>query len=126
MDSFGIVYKLNLFLLFLIVIFDSTFTCYFKKHEAVSRNNEDLAILLLDKGAYPNVPAGDANMTPLHEAVACKNIKIASLLVSRGADIYACNSRGKYPRHVDRKLYTNYHIICFVLLFAEILLMRMK
>ena len=58
-------------------------------------------LLLLDNGAYPNVPAGDANMTPLHEAVACKNIKIASLLVSRGADINACNSRGKYPRYIN-------------------------
>ena len=32
----------------------------------------------------------------VREAVACKNIKIASLLVSRGADINAYNSRGKY------------------------------
>ena len=83
--------------------FNMIFTYYFKQHEAVSRNNEDLALLLLDNGAYPNVPAGDANMTPLHEAVACKNIKIASLLVSRGADINVCNSRGLYPRYVHRK-----------------------
>lgn len=58
------------------------------------------------------MPAGETNMTPLHEAVICKNLKIVSLLVSRGADINAINSRGQYPKYfVLQQIYNNTIII---------------
>merc|ERR1711963_484799 len=38
-------------------------------HEVAQRNHLDLVRLLLEAGANPNVPGGDENYTPLHDAV---------------------------------------------------------
>jgi ankyrin repeat protein len=52
---------------------------------------------LLENGAHVNVP-GDENETALHDAVACNKLEIVRLLIAKGADVHARNSRGLTPR----------------------------
>ena len=53
--------------------------------------------LLLDAGANPNIPGGDENYTPLHEAVEVGSIDIVEILVERGANKEARTISGKTP-----------------------------
>jgi len=57
----------------------------------------DIVTLLLENGANVNVP-GENNECPLHDAVACNRLDIVQMLVSRGADVNARNSRGLTPK----------------------------
>lgn len=54
---------------------------------------------LLQSGANLNARGLD-NDTPLHDAAVNGHVKIAKLLVERGADINAKNSKGKTPLDV--------------------------
>lgn len=58
---------------------------------------EAIAELLLKGGANPNVPGGQGNETPLHDAVFIGKINMVRLLLSHGADLNARNSRGLTP-----------------------------
>ena len=59
------------------------------QHEACNHGYVAIVELLLDHGAFINVPGCD-NDTPLHDAVQNYRHDVVSLLVSRGAD---CNAK---------------------------------
>ena len=58
------------------------------QHEAVNHGHVAIAELLLDHGAFVNIPGLD-NDTPLHDAVQSGRLKCAQLLVRRGANKHA-------------------------------------
>lgn len=65
----------------------------------------ELAAELLERGADPNQPAGNATaMTPLHAAASCRrsgeSLEIARLLVARGAALEAIQAGGFTPLHL--------------------------
>jgi hypothetical protein len=65
-------------------------------HMAARRGYEEVAEALLDCGA--NSEASDtAGETPLRRAVNCDKIRVASLLLARGADVRSVGSRGITP-----------------------------
>lgn len=53
--------------------------------------------ILLSKGANPNVPGGDHNTTPLHEAAAVGCSEICKKLIEKGASKTARDSFGRMP-----------------------------
>ena len=53
--------------------------------------------LLLEAGANPNVPGGDENYTPLHDAVEAGHVEIVKLLIERGADKKLRDKNGRIP-----------------------------
>lgn len=55
----------------------------------------DIVALLLDRGANINDPGGPLceGVTPLHDALACGNLRVARLLVERGASVTMRNSK---------------------------------
>jgi hypothetical protein len=65
-------------------------------HMAARRGNEEVAQALLDCGA--NIEAGDSlRETPLRRAVNCNKIRVASLLLSKGADVHCVGSKSLTP-----------------------------
>lgn len=58
-------------------------------------SHADIVALLLEHGANVNDPGGPLceGMTPLHDAVACGSLKVARLLVERGASVTLLNSK---------------------------------
>ena len=67
-------------------------------HEVAQRSHVELVRLLLDHEANPNVPGGDENVTPLHDAILSGNADIVQALIEKGADKTALDSDGKTPR----------------------------
>jgi len=63
------------------------------------RANEDLALLLLERGADPGV-RDDAGQTPLHAASHMGGLKPAQQLLELGADINSHDNQGRTPLHV--------------------------
>ncbi len=62
--------------------------------------HKELVILLLEKGADPNIPASNPfKVTPLHSACAISNYDIAELLIKNGADVNAKQMQGVTPLH---------------------------
>ena len=61
------------------------------------RNHVGLLRLLLDAGANPNVPGGDDNYTPLHDAADAGHVEIIKLLIERGADKGVRDRTGNIP-----------------------------
>ncbi|AUD40338.1 ankyrin repeat family protein [Flamingopox virus FGPVKD09] len=57
-----------------------------KLYYAVSSQDENVVIQLLDKGYDPNVITRFKYMIPLHKAVECRNVDITKHLLSNGAD----------------------------------------
>jgi ankyrin repeat protein len=53
--------------------------------------------LLLDHGADPNVPGGEDNVTPLHDAAALGCVEICRALVRKGASKAARDAHGNTP-----------------------------
>lgn len=55
----------------------------------------DVVAVLLERGANINDPGGPLceGVTPLHDALACGNLKVARLLVERGASVTLRNSK---------------------------------
>lgn len=62
-------------------------------HQAAAAGQQDVAALLLDKGADPS--AGDSCDTPLHSAAQAGHSEIVSLLIDWGADPAPANCAGK-------------------------------
>ena len=73
-------------------------------HAATLRQNKDLALLLLERGA--NVNAGDADGdTPLHDLMIDGGgdeirLELLALLLAAGANVNAANKRSATPLHV--------------------------
>lgn len=65
--------------------------------KVVALNNLKFAKALIDKGAKVKVADEHLGNTPLHYAVMRKNPEMISLLLSRGADMYAENHKGDTP-----------------------------
>lgn len=60
----------------------------------------DLALDLLEKGADPNVSSrNEFKVSPLHSACATSNLKMAELLIQKGADVNAKQMHGVTPIH---------------------------
>lgn len=55
----------------------------------------EIVAVLLERGANVNDPGGPLceGVTPLHDALACGNFKVARLLVERGASVTVRNSK---------------------------------
>ena len=67
-------------------------------HEVASHpEGADITAMLLEKGANPNVPGGEDNQTPLHEAALAGCVETCRLLVSKGASKAARDAQGKIP-----------------------------
>jgi ankyrin repeat protein len=63
---------------------------------AISHGRIEIVRLLLDRGASPKTMGFEIGTTPLHHA---KDIEIAKLLISRGADVNARDGNGDQPIH---------------------------
>jgi ankyrin repeat protein len=62
-------------------------------HMAVARNYPEIAELLLEKGADPNIKDCEGN-TPLHFAAEENNLSLLKLLSKKGGNINAVNNYG--------------------------------
>jgi uncharacterized protein len=68
----------------------------FPIHSAVAANNYDIAKLLLDAKAYPNV-CQKSGVAPLHTAAQLGNIEMIILLLEHGAEVTLRMEGGKLP-----------------------------
>lgn len=68
----------------------------FPIHSAVANNNFNIAKMLLNNGAYPNV-CQKSGIAPLHSAAQLGNIEMIILLLEHGADITLRMEGGKLP-----------------------------
>lgn len=61
----------------------------------LSFSHPDVVAVLLERGANINDPGGPLceGVTPLHDALACGNLKVARLLVELGASVTLRNSK---------------------------------
>ena len=70
-----------------------------------SREAVAIAKLLLSHGADPNAPATGAKLTPLHVAAERGHLRLAELLLRRGASVNALDASGATPLlHAARSL----------------------
>jgi ankyrin repeat protein len=65
-------------------------------HSSAAAHRPDIAALLLDKGANPNL-RGQAGLTVFHEAAATGQIDLADMLLQHGGDVNATDNSGKTP-----------------------------
>ena len=68
-------------------------------HQAVLRKKEDVAELLLNLGAKPNIPTGNGQ-TALHLAINRGLPSVCALLITKGADLNAQDENGWTPLHL--------------------------
>jgi uncharacterized protein len=65
-------------------------------HSSAAARRPDIAALLLDNGANPNLRA-EAGVTVFHEAAATGQIDLAEMLLQHGGDVNATDNSGKTP-----------------------------
>jgi len=68
----------------------------FPIHSAVASNNYNIAKMLMDAGAYPNV-CQKSGVAPLHSAAQLGNIEMIILLLEHGAEVTLRMEGGKLP-----------------------------
>jgi ankyrin repeat protein len=67
--------------------------------------NEDVARLLISKGADVNIPANNGfNVFPIHSAVAVKSYNISKMLIDAGANVNVKQQAGFTPLHAAAQL----------------------
>ncbi|WP_316809727.1 ankyrin repeat domain-containing protein [Pedobacter heparinus] len=67
--------------------------------------NEEIARLLISKGAEVNIPANNGfNVFPIHSAVAAKNYNITKMLINAGAKVNVTQQAGFTPLHAAAQL----------------------
>jgi hypothetical protein len=71
--------------------------CHSALHTAARFGREDLAALLITRGANVNVGTEPRGETPLHLAAQYGQASVAAVLVSRGADVNAATTFGRTP-----------------------------
>jgi truncated hemoglobin YjbI len=57
----------------------------------------EVARLLIDAGATPDVPSGPTAGTPLHQAARIGRVSVAAVLLDRGANLEARDKKGETP-----------------------------
>ena len=67
-------------------------------HAACSRENEKMAVILLDRGVDVNDDVNERG-TPLHAASRFGHIGVARLLISKGANVNAVSEKAGSPLH---------------------------
>jgi len=65
-------------------------------HSSAAARRPDIAVLLLAKGANPNL-RGQAGITVFHEVAATGQIDLAEMLLQHGGDVNATDNSGKTP-----------------------------
>ena len=73
--------------------------CHSALHTAARFGREDLAALLITRGANVSVGTEPRGETPLHLAAQYGQASVAAVLVSRGADVNAATTFGRTPLH---------------------------
>lgn len=73
--------------------------CHSALHTAARFGRDDLAALLIARGANVNVATDPRHETPLHVAAQYGNAAAAAVLVGRGADVNAATTFGRTPLH---------------------------
>jgi Ankyrin repeats (3 copies) len=73
--------------------------CHSLLHSAARFGREDLAALLITRGANVNVGTEPRGETPLHLAAQYGHPAVAAVLVDRGADVNAATTFGRTPLH---------------------------
>ncbi|MBB5439603.1 ankyrin repeat protein [Pedobacter sp. AK017] len=67
--------------------------------------NEEIARLLIAKGADVNIPANNGyNVFPIHSAVAAKNQNLTKMLINAGAHVNVTQQAGFTPLHAAAQL----------------------
>ncbi len=77
-------------------IVDALMEGYLPLHHGVEAGYDDIAELLIRKGALVNAPAA-YNRTPLHKAAINNDYRLVKLLLSRGADVTAQDAAKQLP-----------------------------
>lgn len=68
-------------------------------HWAANKNNYDMAVLLIEKGADPDIKDSSFGATPINWAAFDGSLDIVMLLAESGADINTQNMWGNTPLH---------------------------
>lgn len=76
-------------------------------HYAISKNNYEISLFLLENGSNTNI-VDSRGFTPLHLASQNGNYQLIVLLLKYGADKYIKNSRNKNPRELAESMITNF------------------
>lgn len=88
--------------------------------------NEEIAKLLIAKGADVNIPANNGfNVFPIHSAVAAKNQNITKMLINAGANVNVSQQAGFTPLHAAAQL-GDIELIILLLEHAAEVDMRME
>lgn len=67
--------------------------------------NEDIAKLLISKGADVNIPANNGfNVYPIHSAVSSGNLNLTKMLINAGANVNVIQQAGFTPLHAAAQL----------------------
>ena len=66
-------------------------------HGALENNHNDVAALLIDRGATVNAAAKNSGLTPLHIAASKGNEPMAKLLIDKGAEVDSKDKFGSTP-----------------------------
>ena len=101
-----------MFVLFLVCLFFSKFesitviglessfsVSHFFQHYACRNGHKEIACMLLQKGADPNVQTRSGGATPLHRAAYAGHLEIVDRLLSCGATPCLCDEDGKTSLH---------------------------
>ena len=80
--------------------------------------NADIAKLLLEKGANPNVRDSDVGRTPLHDAVQYGTPDVVFCLLQGGADI---SIKDKFGKTATQIIAADKCFVCFLLLLLLLL-----